>query len=583
MKQTVKRFSLSFKNRVFFMCLLATLVPLLISSVVMVHIFTMSLNRQSEGTAKQQITEISERFSRLLEDCENTCAELTADGSAAWNLIDNTTIEIQKGMYLSLYQAVQEIYGHAQCSVYDAGGRLRFTTDTLPREGKLPVYWGLLRKASQNEGMTYYRTDPYLAVTNPSILMQGAYSLENPHGARTGYVVLDFTRDNFDNVFSGFYSLTDTILILDDHRKPVYCSRPDYSEDQISGIIAELMKPQGTAEAGKGAQQYLCLREPERGFYVILCRQAPISAPAVRMMGTVVLALSLLSLALSLVISEALARHITRPVSRLDKAIAKVKDGDLSIQVKVKTNDELGRLTESFNQMVKDLKRYLEDRVQRQKDLNETTLRLYQTQLNPHFLYNTLDTIKWSAKIHQIPEIAVLAENLAVILRKSISSKPFIQLREELDTIESYIKIQKIRFNGKFDFRYEIAPETEEILVPKLIVQPIVENAVIHGLADADEGHIFVRAYLERKELVIEVSDDGCGISDEVIRRLGNRDKEQKNGHIGFYNVDTIIRLHYGKDYGLRAERLPAGGTKVTIRIPVNGSGQPAPSMENRS
>ena len=222
MKQTVKRFSLSFKNRVFFMCLLATLVPLLISSVVMVHIFTMSLNRQSEGTAKQQITEISERFSRLLEDCENTCAELTADGSAAWNLIDNTTIEIQKGMYLSLYQAVQEIYGHAQCSVYDAGGRLRFTTDTLPREGKLPVYWGLLRKASQNEGMTYYRTDPYLAVTNPSILMQGAYSLENPHGARTGYVVLDFTRDNFDNVFSGFYSLTDTILILDDHRTVSY-------------------------------------------------------------------------------------------------------------------------------------------------------------------------------------------------------------------------------------------------------------------------------------------------------------------------------------------------------------------------
>ena len=583
MKKTVKRFSLSFKNRVFFMCLLATLVPLLISSVVMVHIFTMSLNRQSEGTAKQQITEISERFSRLLEDCENTCAELTADGSAAWNLIDNTTIEIQKGMYLSLYQAVQEIYGHAQCSVYDAGGRLRFTTDTLPREGKLPVYWGLLRKASQNEGMTYYRTDPYLAVTNPSILMQGAYSLENPHGARTGYVVLDFTRDNFDNVFSGFYSLTDMILILDDHRKPVYCSRPDYSEAQISGIIAELMKPQGTAEAGKGAQQYLCLREPERGFYVILCRQAPISAPAVRMMGTVVLALSLLSLALSLVISEALARHITRPVSRLDKAIAKVKDGDLSIQVKVKTNDELGRLTESFNQMVKDLKRYLEDRVQRQKDLNETTLRLYQTQLNPHFLYNTLDTIKWSAKIHQIPEIAVLAENLAVILRKSISSKPFIQLREELDTIESYIKIQKIRFNGKFDFHYEIDPETEEILVPKLIVQPIVENAVIHGLADADEGHIFVRAYLERKELVIEVSDDGCGISDEVIRRLGNRDKEQKNGHIGFYNVDTIIRLHYGKDYGLRAERLAAGGTKVTIRIPVNGSGEPDPGVKNRS
>ena len=568
MKQTVKRFSLSFKNRVFFMCLLATLVPILISSVVMVHIFTMSLNRQSEGTAKQQITEISERFSRLLEDCENTCAELTADGSAAWNLIDNTTIEIQKGMYLSLYQAVQEIYGHAQCSVYDAGGRLRFTTDTLPREGKLPVYWGLLRKASQNEGMTYYRTDPYLAVTNPSILMQGAYSLENPHGARTGYVVLDFTRDNFDNVFSGFYSLTDMILILDDHRKPVYCSRPDYSEAQISGIIAELMKPQGTAEAGKGAQQYLCLREPERGFYVILCRQAPISAPAVRMMGTVVLALSLLSLALSLVISEALARHITRPVSRLDKAIAKVKDGDLSIQVKVKTNDELGRLTESFNQMVKDLKRYLEDRVQRQKDLNETTLRLYQTQLNPHFLYNTLDTIKWSAKIHQIPEIAVLAENLAVILRKSISSKPFIQLREELDTIESYIKIQKIRFAGRFLYETEIPDVLEDCVIPKMILQPLVENAIIHGLDGCANGYICIYAAQKDGILRISVTDDGCGMGQEMLDWMNSPNPAKRDGHLGLYNVIQILKLYYGEEYGIQAES-DTSGTTVTIRLPA--------------
>ena len=568
MKQTVKRFSLSFKNRVFFMCLLATLVPLLISSVVMVHIFTMSLNRQSEGTAKQQITEISERFSRLLEDCENTCAELTADGSAAWNLIDNTTIEIQKGMYLSLYQAVQEIYGHAQCSVYDAGGRLRFTTDTLPREGKLPVYWGLLRKASQNEGMTYYRTDPYLAVTNPSILMQGAYSLENPHGARTGYVVLDFTRDNFDNVFSGFYSLTDTILILDDHRKPVYCSRPDYSEAQISGIIAELMKPQGTAEAGKGAQQYLCLREPERGFYVILCRQAPISAPAVRMMGTVVLALSLLSLALSLVTSEALARHITRPVSRLDKAIAKVKDGDLSIQVKVKTNDELGRLTESFNQMVKDLKRYLEDRVQRQKDLNETTLRLYQTQLNPHFLYNTLDTIKWSAKIHQIPEIAVLAENLAVILRKSISSKPFIQLREELDTIESYIKIQKIRFAGRFLYETEVPDMLEDCVIPKMILQPLVENAIIHGLDGCANGYICIYAAQKDGILRISVTDDGCGMGQEMLDWMNSPNPAKRDGHLGLYNVIQILKLYYGEEYGIQAES-DTSGTTVTIRLPA--------------
>ena len=270
---------------------------------------------------------------------------------------------------------------------------------------------------------------------------------------------------------------------------------------------------------------------------------------------------------------------VTVPVMTGDEKI-----GSLSIVVKKRR-----RVERSIGDFLEELAKMFSTQlgvynVEYQKKLRKKAeFKALQSQVNPHFLYNTLDTMKWVAKANHIPEIATLAAKLAKILRTSISSAQFITLREEMTLVESYAKIQKIRFNGKFDFCYEIAPETEEILVPKLIVQPIVENAVIHGLADADEGHIFVRAYLERKELVIEVSDDGCGISDEVIRRLGNRDKEQENGHIGFYNVDTIIRLYYGKDYGLRAERLAAGGTKVTIRIPVNGSGQPAPSMENRS
>ena len=195
-------------------------------------------------------------------------------------------------------------------------------------------------------------------------------------------------------------------------------------------------------------------------------------------MGTVSLALSGLGLVLCLLIAGALSRSIGQPVSLLDKAMAKVKKGDLSIRIRTNRQDELGRLTESFNQMTGDLQKYLDDTVQKQKDLNKTTLRLYQTQLNPHFLYNTLDSIKWSARINQVPEIAVLAENLAVILRKSISSRPFITLREELETIESYVEIQKIRFTGRFLYETEIPDQLEDCMVPKMILQPLVENAI---------------------------------------------------------------------------------------------------------
>ena len=281
-------------------------------------------------------------------------------------------------------------------------------------------------------------------------------------------------------------------------------------------------------------------------------------------------------------INRVISIHISKPIMKLDDSVKRYENGN-EADIYVGGSSEIRHLGYSIRNSYKQNNELMKKVVWEQNERRKSELDVLQSQINPHFLYNTLDTMKWVAKANHIPEIATLAAKLAKILRTSISSAQFITLQEEMTLVESYAKIQKIRFNGKFDFRYEIAPETEEILVPKLIVQPIVENAVIHGLADADEGHIFVRAYLERKELVIEVSDDGCGISDEVIRRLGNRDKEQKNGHIGFYNVDTIIRLHYGKDYGLRAERLAAGGTKVTIRIPVNGSGEPDPGVKNRS
>ncbi|MCD8276877.1 sensor histidine kinase [Enterocloster citroniae] len=559
---------LSFKARVFLGCLLVALVPLTFSSVVMTRLFTVSLNRQIASEGARQMEEISLRLTQLLENCEKACDTLTADGSASWVMIDNKTVEIQKDLYLSLYQAVQEIYSHAQFSIYDAGGKLRFTTDTAPKNSALPVYWGLLKKASVGSGITYYRVDPYLSRSNSTTIMQGAYSLENSHGARTGYVVLDFTRENFDNLLNGFYSAGDTLLVLDSHQKPLYCSRPEYGEDQIGDMILHTVSGQEGMEKRGVYTKYLWTREPSHGLYILLQRTAPISAPAVRTMGTVSLALSALGLVLCLMISIVLSRSIAQPVSQLDKAMAKVKKGDLSIRIHTSRQDELGRLTESFNQMTCDLQKYLDDTVQKQKDLNKTTLKLYQTQLNPHFLYNTLDTIKWNARINQIPEIAILAENLAVILRKSISSSPFITLREELETIQSYIQIQKIRFTGRFLCETEIPDQLEDCMVPKMILQPLVENAIIHGLDGRENGYICIYTAQKNGVLSISVTDDGCGMGKEMVDWINSQSPAKRDGHLGLYNVINILRIYYGQEYGMEAAAVPEG-TTITLRLPV--------------
>ena len=559
---------LSFKARVFLGCLLVALVPLTFSSVVMMRLFTASINRQITVDGNQQLEEVRERFTQLLENCRKACETLTEDGSAAWVMIDNKTIEFQKDLYLSMYQAVQEIYSHAQFCIYDAGGKLRFTTDTAPKSSRLPVNWGLLNKASEEQGITYYRTDPYLPSSGSDVLMQGAFSLESTHGARTGYVVLNFTRENFDNVLNGFYSSGDTLLVLDSHQKPLYCSRPEYGEREISDIIGHTISGQGGTEKKGVYTKYLWTREPSQGFYILLRCSAPISAPAVRTMGTVSLALSGLGLVLCLLIAGALSRSIGQPVSLLDKAMAKVKKGDLSIRIRTNRQDELGRLTESFNQMTGDLQKYLDDTVQKQKDLNKTTLRLYQTQLNPHFLYNTLDSIKWSARINQVPEIAVLAENLAVILRKSISSRLFITLREELETIESYVEIQKIRFTGRFLYETEIPDQLEDCMVPKMILQPLVENAIIHGLEGCEHGYICIYAFQKEGILNISVTDDGCGMSRGMADWINSGAPAKRDGHLGLYNVINILKIYYGQEYGMKAA-VTEDGTTVTLRLPV--------------
>ena len=179
-----------------------------------------------------------------------------------------------------------------------------------------------------------------------------------------------------------------------------------------------------------------------------------------------------------------------------------------------------------------------------------------------------------------------MAAGLAKILRTSISKRQFIYLKEELELVNCYVDIQKIRFNDKFSYTVDLQEGLEECVIPKLIIQPIVENSVLHGLKESEEGNILVRITEQEAVLCIEVTDDGCGAPEERMDAINHRRQEQLVGHIGVSNVDTIIRLTYGEEYGIHMESFTSNaenptdgqrteeegevhGTKVTLRLPV--------------
>ena len=273
---------------------------------------------------------------------------------------------------------------------------------------------------------------------------------------------------------------------------------------------------------------------------------------------------------ISVLVSFPISRQITSPLRRLMGAFDKVQQADLETQLPVERSDEFGRLAVRFNQMVLALKSNREELIRNQQELNEAQIRMLQAQLNPHFLCNTLDTMKWISKINKVPQVAVMSTNLADILRFCISAEEFVPLYRELEILERYIEIQKIRLSDDFAFLEEIPEELYDCLVPKMILQPIVENAILHGLNGVPGSVIRVRAAQDGTLLCITVTDNGRGFPQEMLGHPYRRDKDLAKGHLGLYNVDMILRRNFGEEYGLFLEPGDGGlGASVTAALPI--------------
>ena len=224
--------------------------------------------------------------------------------------------------------------------------------------------------------------------------------------------------------------------------------------------------------------------------------------------------------------------------------------------------DELGRLTESFNRMTEEYRQNLVRSVARQRELNETQLRMMQAQLNPHFLYNTLDIIVWMRENEQKAEAVKVVTALARFFRISLSKgKSIITVRDELEHVRNYLMIQQMRFKNKFTYTIESDDEVLELASLKLMLQPLVENAIYHGMEYMDgDGEIFVRAWQEEKELYLEVRDNGLGMTEEQVESLFTDTAHvasKRGSGIGVRNVNERIKLYFGAEYGLSIESEP--------------------------
>ena len=277
----------------------------------------------------------------------------------------------------------------------------------------------------------------------------------------------------------------------------------------------------------------------------------------------------------SSILSMRISKSISKPIQKLCKVTEKVAKGDFNTRAEIMAVDEISILTHSFNSMTKEIGELVDNIRNEQENLRVTELKLLQAQIKPHFLYNTLDTIVWLAEDLDTKGVVSMVTSLSDFFRTALSEgKDFITVRDEIRHVRSYLEIQQVRYRDILDFEIDIPDELWECYVLKLILQPIVENALYHGIKNKrGKGKITIRAFVRNTYLQFTIEDTGIGMRIESLKELQEKIKKpilekDEVGAFGLRNVDLRIRMAYGEDYGLFVSSEWEVGTRVMIRLP---------------
>lgn len=421
---------------------------------------------------------------------------------------------------------------------------------------------------SVTEGLTFGQM-----IRSDSISLVRSMDLYNT-GRQPNLLIVTFNKNKLLNVIKTLLPSEHTSVFLYNDKGEVVVNTG--SLDQPPAISDDEM---AVSIDSKYSQWNLTLIQPKEELYV--------ETDQLRMFTFAIIMVSVL---LALGISWVVYSGIAAPVKKLSRGMRQLRSGKLNVTLDYKRKDEFGFLIESFNRMAVYQKHLIEDHYEQRLRLATTELKFLQSQINPHFLYNTLDSIYWTAKNYDAEEISEMVMNLSKFFRLSLNKgNEVFSIEESLVHLHYYIRIQQLRFLDNFTVEYRIDEACKPILILKLLLQPIVENAILHGMEGKnDGGMLLITSWIENEQFVnISVQDNGPGIAQDrlyyiqqELARMSTRsfpslsqDEENVKDLFGLRNVYTRMKLYYGKESDLSINSLLGKGTTVILTIPLDRCG----------
>lgn len=434
------------------------------------------------------------------------------------------------------------------------------------------------------------------ALAEPNVVKVGFYDRSVTNSRRNAYTLtiaagispgMDVDRDGVIEMAALFTSSRAGWMIKDYNKERVLGSTmiADRSGNVIfdaEGTMAllppgiSLEQPKFRYRADGKRYMGVVTEEPVTGLKIISVVAYETLTRKFNQTAAVIVAVTLILFALFYRFSSYFLKSIIDPIHHTVEGMKRVEEGNLLVHVEPKGQPELRLMIHSFNRMTRRLKHLMQENEEQQQKKHEAEIRALQSQINPHFLVNSLNSIRFIAQMSKYESIARMAEALIKILSCSFRSNgEFYPLKEELEVLDGYIYLMKIRYSDGFEINYDIEQSCQSCLVPRLILQPVVENSIVHGFSGLmDEmGKIWLTAYEKEGFLFIEIRDNGKGMSEEEIRRImsGEEKREGQKDHvsIGITNVKTRLALNYGPGCEFKMESGEGRFTKTSIRIPI--------------
>ncbi|WZL80409.1 sensor histidine kinase [Vallitaleaceae bacterium 9-2] len=462
-------------------------------------------------------------------------------------------------------------------ALFDNSGEVIVSTQTIGKDSKKIAVKNWFRNAIYEDDIIHFSApheqDIFEIQSDEVITASKEIKYVDEGMTKNGVLLIDMNFESLDSL-SKITNLGETghILIVDDNDNLIYSSdRQNHNTKSKSyTLIKEKIFGRATATINGTSMAMNINTISSTRWRIATFQNIDSVNDGMNQALLMVVGLGIVAIISTILIASFVARKITDPLTKLDNAIIDFQHGNYTTKVAIEGQKEVKIVSQGFNDMIDEIQRLMDEVVKEQEGKRHTEISVLQNQINPHFLYNTLDCIIWLAEKKRNDDLVSTVNALSTYFRVSLSKgKQFIPISEELKHIESYMLIQTMRYNDIFEYTITCEAQLEKLKIMKLLLQPLVENAIYHGIdKDEDDGYIHVNIYEQNENVFLSVTNNGYGISASKIQEIYKGMEEgNAKGSIGMKNVYQRIKLFYGDQARIHIESELDESTTISIII----------------